>query len=294
MYWCAVIAAQSLGAGVSNLHPLGTRPDQAAQIAELTPRAVIVDGLDHEAGAADLAGECPEPLHLTLGDGGETDLVRLAGAHSGPPLDLPDTPGDLAVAPISHVGGTKIVPVLLRGGPVYLMRGFGAGKVLPTIARARINMRLLVPTMIYALLDHPDIADHDLASLELLLYGAAPMASMAPARLAHWIATLGPVFARLYGQTECYPIAVLPRGDHDPDRPDLLAACGHPVSTAMVRLLTPEGDIQGHGRGLAAHRGHRHRGCRGAADHRGPAEGQDRVRRVQRLPERGRGRAGLA
>ncbi|MGC0225714.1 AMP-binding protein [Pseudooceanicola nitratireducens] len=282
--WCATIAVQALGCAVSNLHPMGPRGDHAAQIDELVPAVVIVDGQDHAVRAADLARDCPAPQHMTLGGGGPLDLVAQArvlartsdcspqdrsrpelaatanftGGTTGRPklvlrsagalaqisltiladFGLPACPRYLAVAPISHVGGTKIVPVLMRGGTVHLMRGFDPAKVLQVIARDGINMTLMVPTMIYALLDHPDIEAADLSSLELLLYGAAPMA---PARLAQGIERIGPVFAQLYGQTECYPIAVLSRGDHDPARPDILAACGHPVSTASVRLIASDG-----------------------------------------------------
>lgn len=279
-YWCAVIAVQALGAAVSNLHPMGQRADHAAQIDELAPAALIVDAVDYSKRAAELATDCPAPLHFSLGGGGSTDLVQLAntvlrcptdqsradlaatinftGGTTGRPksvirtgtslahitltilsdFGLPVRPNYLAVAPISHVGGTKIVPVLMRGGTVHLMRGFDAGAVLDTIAREQINMTLMVPTMIYALLDHSRIDEVDLSSLELLLYGAAPMAS---ARLVQGINKIGPVFAQLYGQTECYPIAVLSRDDHDPARPDILAACGHPVATATVRLIASDG-----------------------------------------------------
>lgn len=281
-YWCAVIAAQAIGAAVSNLHPMGPRKDHATQIDELVPTAVIVDTVDYADRAEELKQDCPMPHHFGLGDGGATDLVRLASDHLCPPRDfsradyaatvnftggttgtpksvlrsagalgqisltilsdfgLPARPIYLAVAPISHVGGTKIVPVLLRGGTVHLMRGFDPVKVLETIADKRINMTLMVPTMIYALLDHPDIATFDVSSLELLFYGAAPMA---PSRLVQGIERIGPVFAQLYGQTECYPIAVLPRDDHDPNRPEVLAACGYPVSTATVRLIKADGTV---------------------------------------------------
>lgn len=279
-YWCAVIAVQALGGVVSNLHPLGPRKDHAAQIAELTPKAVIVDALDYAGRATELEQDCPAPMHFALNGGSKLDLVLLAAEHLCAPHDtscgdlagtvnftggttgrpkavvrtagalgqitmtiladfgLPERPQYLAVAPISHVGGTKIVPVLLRGGTVHLMRRFDPVVVFKTIAREKINMTLMVPTMVYALLDNPEIGGHDLSSLELLLYGAAPMA---PARLTQGIKQIGPVFAQLYGQTECYPIALLGRGDHDPDRPDLLAACGFPVSTASVRLLAQDG-----------------------------------------------------
>ncbi len=53
----------------------------------------------------------------------------------------------------------------------------------------------------------------DLSSLELLLYGAS---AMSPSRLVEGIERIGPVFSQLYGQTECYPVSVLRKADHDP------------------------------------------------------------------------------
>ena len=98
-------------------------------------------------------------------------------------FELPAVPSYLAVAPISHVAGTKVLPVLMRGGTVHLMQSFDPERVLDTIARERINFTLLVPTMVYVLLDHPKLPSTDLSSLELVLYGASPMA---PARWARW------------------------------------------------------------------------------------------------------------
>jgi fatty-acyl-CoA synthase len=151
-------------------------------------------------------------------------------------FELPARPRYLAVAPISHVGGTKVLPVLSRGGTVYLMPGFAVDEVLHTLQRERISMTLLVPTMIYALLDSAELERTDTSSLELLLYGAAPMART---RLTEGLARLGPVFSQLYGQTECYPISLLRRADHADE--DLLSSCGAPVTTCAVRLLDEEG-----------------------------------------------------
>tara|TARA_B100000676_G_C18080009_1_gene850519 strand:- start:3702 stop:3989 length:288 start_codon:yes stop_codon:yes gene_type:complete len=47
---------------------------------------------------------------------------------------------------------------------------------------------------------------------------------------------MGPVFSQLYGQTECYPISVLHRADHDKARPELMASCGHPCSSVDVQF----------------------------------------------------------
>jgi fatty-acyl-CoA synthase len=153
-------------------------------------------------------------------------------------FDLPRDPSYLAISPISHVAGTKILPSLMRGGTTHLLRGFDPEQVLATIARERINFALLVPTMIYGILDHPGLDGADLSSLELLMYGASPMS---PTRLIEGLERIGPVFAQLYGQTECYPISYLSRADHDPARPERFAACGFPVASCDVALLDDDG-----------------------------------------------------
>ena len=195
-----------------------------------------------EAPARDLARPDDESiLNYTGGTTGKSKgalrVHRSAGAaflSIMADFELPADPRFLAVAPITHVAGTKVLPALARGGTVHLMRGFDPERVLATIARERINMTLFVPTMIYVLLDHPMLDRTDLSSLELLLYGASPMS---PTRLLEGLERIGPVFSQLYGQTECYPVSVLRKADHDPARPELFASCGMPVLACAVKLL---------------------------------------------------------
>ncbi len=71
-------------------------------------------------------------------------------------FEFPAHTNYLAVAPISHVGGTKLPPTLHRGGRITFMKGFDADQVLSTIQNEQVTMSLLVPTMIYLLLDHPE------------------------------------------------------------------------------------------------------------------------------------------
>jgi fatty-acyl-CoA synthase len=149
-------------------------------------------------------------------------------------FEIPDGARYLAVAPISHVAGTKVLPTLMRGGTVHMLKGFDPGAVLKTIERERINFTLFVPTMIYVLLDHPALDKTDLSSLELLLYGAS---AMSPSRLVEGIERIGPVFSQLYGQTECYPVSVLRKEDHDPRTPELLLSCGFPIAACDVKIL---------------------------------------------------------
>ena len=149
-------------------------------------------------------------------------------------FEIPDQPRYLTVAPISHVAGTKVLPALMRGGTVHMLKGFDPEAVFRTIERERINFTLFVPTMIYVLLDHPALDKTDLSSLELLLYGAS---AMSPSRLVEGMTRIGPVFSQLYGQTECYPVSVLRKADHDPKTPELFLSCGFPIAACEVKIL---------------------------------------------------------
>ena len=153
-------------------------------------------------------------------------------------FELPHRPRYLAAAPITHVAGTKILPVLTRGGTVHLLDRFTPRQVLEVIQRERINTTLLVPTMIYAILEDSALDRTDLSSLELLLYGAS---SMSQQRLREGHERIGRVFAQLYGQSECYPISYLSRDDHREGNPALLASCGFPVHGVQVALLDQDG-----------------------------------------------------
>jgi len=159
--------------------------------------------------------------------------------------DLPKDRRYLAVAPISHAAGMLIVPTLLAGGSVSLMRGFDAGAWLETVARDRITLSLLVPTMIYAVLDHPSLGSADLSSLETIMYGASPMS---PSRLVEGIERIGPVFAQLYGQTECAGLTTsMARNEHLVDDTTRLSSCGQPMPGVRVMVIGDDGAELGPG-----------------------------------------------
>jgi fatty-acyl-CoA synthase len=188
------------------------------------------------AGPDDIAG-----LNYTGGTTGKSKgALRHHREYSGfasailADFEIPEGARYLTVAPISHVAGTKVLPTLMRGGTVHMLRGFDPEAVLATIAREKINFTLFVPTMIYVLLDHPALDKTDLSSLELVLYGAS---AMSPTRLVEGIERIGPVFSQLYGQTECYPVSVLRKRDHDPKTPELFLSCGFPIAACEVKIL---------------------------------------------------------
>ncbi|HYP85825.1 AMP-binding protein [Variovorax sp.] len=145
----------------------------------------------------------------------------------------------LAATPVSHAAGAMILTTLLRGGSVHLLDRFTPEAFLATVARERITSTFLVPTQIYGLLDSPELCRHDIASLEVVIYGAAPMA---PARLVQALQRMGPVFAQVYGQAEApMTISYLRRDEHDPQCPHLLGSCGRVLPGNLVKLLDATG-----------------------------------------------------
>ncbi|MCK7472755.1 MAG: AMP-binding protein [Rhodopseudomonas palustris] len=82
----------------------------------------------------------------------------------------------LAATPISHAAGVTVYPVMLRGGFVRLVQGFETESYCRVIEEEKITAVFLVPTLIYALIDAPQIrAKFDLSSLDMIVYGAAPV-----------------------------------------------------------------------------------------------------------------------
>lgn len=125
--------------------------------------------------------------------------------------------------PMTHAGGCLILPVLLRQGRCVVLDHFEPSLLLATIEQERATAVLLVPTMIYALLDDPKRSWYDLSSLRNILYGAS---AIAPERLKQALQVFGPVFTQFFGQTEA-PMALtaLRRDDHVVPDPSTNSRC---------------------------------------------------------------------
>jgi fatty-acyl-CoA synthase len=149
--------------------------------------------------------------------------------------EWPSSPRVLSCAPLSHAGAAMILPTLMKQGTILIHPSFDPVKVMETIQEYRINCMLMVPTMIYALLDHPRFGEFDLSSLETVFYGAS---AISPVRLKEAIERIGPVFFQWYGQAEApMTITVMRKSEHDVNDLRRLASCGRPVPWVRVELL---------------------------------------------------------
>jgi fatty-acyl-CoA synthase len=151
--------------------------------------------------------------------------------------EWPEHPKFLMCTPLSHAGAAFFVPTIVKGGEMVVLSKFDPAEVLRVIEEQRITATMLVPSMIYALMDHPDSHTRDLSSLETVYYGAS---AMNPVRLAEAIRRFGPIFAQYYGQSEApMVITYLAKGDHDEKR---LTSCGRPTLFCRTALLGEDGN----------------------------------------------------
>lgn len=102
---------------------------------------------------------------------------------------------------LSHFGGRAMDAAWVAGATLVILPAADPKAMLGAIARQRVTMILVIPTLLRMLLDHPDAATTDLASLRAVVYAAAPAA---PALVRRSLERLGPVLYTGFGQTEAY------------------------------------------------------------------------------------------
>jgi fatty-acyl-CoA synthase len=150
--------------------------------------------------------------------------------------EWPENPRFLMITPLSHAGAAFFMPTVIKGGEVIVLSKFDPAEVLRVIEEQRITATMVVPSMLYALMDHPDSRTRDLSSLETVYYGAS---AINPVRLKEAIGRFGPIFAQYYGQSEApMVITYLAKGEHDEKR---LTSCGRPTLFARTALLGEDG-----------------------------------------------------
>jgi fatty-acyl-CoA synthase len=268
-------AAYLMGVRYVPLHPLGSVDDSSYIVEHSESRLLVMEagafpGVDDALGSL-LRGRAEVVADADLLSGiddsasgtplssvaVESDIARVAytGGTTGRPkgvmqshrsmvtnavltlaeIEWPRDVRFLCITPISHATAYMMVPIFCRGGTFVLERAFSADIFCEAVERHSITSTLLVPTMIYALLDHPETASKDLSGLELIIYGASPIS---PGRLGEALERFGPILQQTYGLTEspnC--ISTLKKSDHLSADHARLASCGLPYAGNRVAIL---------------------------------------------------------
>lgn len=208
--------------------------DLTAEAAKYPARPLAVADLppDHIGGLTYTGGTTGKPKGVMGTVGSITAMTTVQLAE----WEWPANPKFLMCTPLSHAGAAFFTPTVVKGGQMVVVPKFDPGEILRIIEEQRITATMLVPSMLYALLDHPDSRTRDLSSLETVYYGAS---AINPVRLAEAIERFGPIFAQYYGQSEApMVISYLAKADHDEKR---LSSCGRPTLFARTALLGEDG-----------------------------------------------------
>jgi long-chain acyl-CoA synthetase len=273
-FFHVIIAASKLGAAVVGLNWRLSAREIAEILADADPALLIVDdtgaGLVPEPPCPVLAfgpafdalvaaSPDTDPGHIGAPD--EAALILYTSGTTGRPKGVvlsnrgmsytaqlarewgmtPDSV-NLVAMPLFHIGGCGYgSSTMMAGGHTVLMPEVRVLDILALIPRYRVTHTFLVPSVVQMLLNAPEVAGADLSSLQLLMYGAAPMGDVL---LRRAIAVLGCNFMHAYGMTESSgTVAILRPEAHDPDGPDpdLLKSCGKAMPWVDLQVVDAAG-----------------------------------------------------
>ena len=154
--------------------------------------------------------------------------------------DFPDGGVWVNAMPMFHIAGDIVseIGAFARRGTFVLMSEFNPGLMLELIEAERCEASLLVPTMILAILDHPDRAKRDCSSLRTIVSGAANV----PAALVRRVhETLRSNVCIIFGQTESNgPITITAPTDLIEDQ---TGTVGRPLAHVAVKIVEPASEV---------------------------------------------------
>jgi acyl-CoA synthetase (AMP-forming)/AMP-acid ligase II len=224
----------------------------AVGLEDAAERVIVYNGGDYER----LLREAPATEPSVVRSPEDVHVVRFSAGTTGKPKGIVHTTagwlrggdefrwvtpriderdGYLAAGPLTHAALVFLWPMLQVGGRIVVMEAFEPGRALELIETERPTLTLMVPTMIQALVDHPDAAGRDLGSLRALTYAAAPISEQTMLRA---IELLGEdVLHQWYAQSEAWPLTMLLPHQHR-GRP---GSVGRPTPNTMLRVVDEEG-----------------------------------------------------
>ncbi len=160
--------------------------------------------------------------------------------HAGIAVGLDEDRVYLHQTPMFHAASmTGVLGIPASGGVSVFVPYFAPAAVLDAIEHYRVNITLMVPIMVGMLLDAPEFKPERLATLQTLVYGAAPMST---GLLEHLLSTFPQLdLYQGYGMTEASAVlTLLTAKDHRRDG-DALRSAGRPVYGVDITIRGDDG-----------------------------------------------------
>jgi fatty-acyl-CoA synthase len=135
--------------------------------------------------------------------------------------------------PMYHIGGGAVTSfgAWAKRGTFVILPGFSPATILEAFETYRGTHTLVVPTMLIAMLDHPDLRTRDLSSLQTILSGASAVSASLVRRT---IAALDCQFSILFGQTEAHGVVTQTRVTDSPE--DQANTVGQPLPQLEMKI----------------------------------------------------------
>ncbi len=153
----------------------------------------------------------------------------------------------LYTVPLFHVNSWGAPHILTLGGGRHVMiKKFDPATVLELVQRERVTCLQMVPTMVIALINHPEFAKYDLASVKEVMMGGAPTSTALVRQVEQKIP--GCVAKGGYGLTETSPVLTVAHlkahlvGDPEEIQLRRKATAGYVLAGSEIRVV----DAQGH------------------------------------------------
>ena len=191
------------------------------------------------------AGTTGEPKGVVLTHNSFSSYILSSVSPADPDVEE----RNILTVPLHHIAGIQaVLSAVYSGRSLIIQRQFDPKEWMDLVQSERANRAMMVPTMLKQLLDHPEFHQHDLSSLEVITYGAAPMPVPVIRRAIQEFP--GVRFINAFGQTEtASTITMLPPEDHvlegSPEEVELklkrLASIGRPLDDVEVRIVDEEG-----------------------------------------------------
>ena len=237
------------------------QPETAQKLSGAQARFVMADARSDKTDTTAAlcrthAGQAPKAGNLPLS---ATQAIKFTGGTTGRPKgvmqpyrawntniaiqiaawSLGEGQRYLAAAPITHGTSTYILPTLATGGTLVLLDRPRPEQTLHFLQAERITTTFVPPTVLYMLMEQPNVRDADYSHLKNLIYGAGPMRPEAIGRAQE---IFGPCLASTYGQTEAPQIATMISARELAD-PEKRTSVGRETLLSRVEMMGPDGQI---------------------------------------------------
>jgi fatty-acyl-CoA synthase len=159
------------------------------------------------------------------------------GAHTADRMGVRDGSVLVAVMPLFHTGGcvATVLAGVSKAVTLVLVEAFDPGLALELIATYGGTAMLGVPTMLVAMMEHPNFATTDLSTIEAICSGG----SLVPAPMVRRLQEqLGAPFTIVFGQTECSPVASMTQPSDTIE--DKAGTIGPPMPHTEVKVINPD------------------------------------------------------